>query len=250
MATEILFEAKNVGVSYRQRIGLLKYKSYWGLSDASVSLHAGETLGVVGGNGAGKSTLLRLVAGLIKHDRGEVFRKNGVRASLLAINAGFREELPGRDNAILAAMLLGMSYWDAKAKISNIEEFADLGDFFLQPVATYSTGMKARLGFAVAVHSDPDILLIDEVLGVGDQEFREKSSQAMRDKIKSNKTVVLVSHSMDAIAELCDSVLWLHKGATVAFGECDHIVSEYNVAVMAAVGRLLQQTAKVEVQNS
>lgn len=239
MTAKIVFEAKNVGVSYRQRLGLLKYQTFWGLSDISFRLHAGETLGVIGGNGAGKSTLLRLIAGIIEQDRGSVKRDHSARASLLALNAGFRPELAGRDNAILSGMLLGMSYADVKKRLPEIEEFCGIGDFFDQPVAVYSTGMRARLGFAVAVCADPDILLIDEVLGVGDQAFQEKSSEAMRQKINSNKTVVLVSHSMAAVSELCDTVLWIHKGCTVGMGDTDYIISEYDQAVRDAVEMLL-----------
>lgn len=243
MTDKIIFEAKNVGVSYRQRLGLLKYQTFWGLSDVSFQLRAGETLGVIGGNGAGKSTLLRLIAGIIDQDRGEICRAPGMRASLLALNAGFRPELPGKDNALLAGMLLGMSYAEINDRLPEIREFCGIGDFFDQPVAVYSTGMRARLGFAVAVYADPDVLLIDEVLGVGDQEFQDRSSKAMRQKINSNKTVVLVSHSMAAIRELCDTVLWIHKGKTVAIGSADHIISEYDKAVRIAVEKLLKNNA-------
>lgn len=235
MTPKIIFEAKNAGVSYRRRIGVMKHQSYWALKDVSFELYAGETLGIIGANGAGKSTLLRMIAGIINPDVGTLHRDANLTASLLALNAGFKPELPGLENAILGGMFLGMRYKDVKAKIEEIRNFCDIGDFFEQPVATYSTGMRARLGFAVAINADPDILLIDEVLGVGDQTFKEKSHLAMKEKIHSNKTVVLVSHSMEAIRELCNRVLWIDKGRTIASGDPDAVISTYYEAIKHAI---------------
>lgn len=235
MQQRILVDVKSAGVSYRQRIGLLKYNTFWGLKDVSFQLRAGETLGIIGDNGAGKSTLLRLVSGIIDPNKGSIWREPSARFSLLALNAGFRPELSGRDNAMLGGMLLGMPRLEIKKLIPEIESFADIGEFFDQPVASYSTGMRARLGFAVAIHADPDVLLIDEVLGVGDQNFKMKSSKAMREKIESNKTVVLVSHSLESIAELCDRVMWIEKGRLIAIGDTDRILNGYRDAIKLAV---------------
>ncbi|PAU60667.1 ABC transporter [Pseudomonas sp. PIC25] len=235
MSGRIIFNAHNLGVSYRQRTGLLRYEKFWALQDASFTLHAGETLGVIGANGAGKSTLLRLIAGIIEPDRGHLWRHPHMRASLLALNVGFKPELSGRENAIISGLLLGLSLQRIKALTDDICQFSELGDFFERPVGTYSTGMRARLGFAVAIHADPDILLIDEVLGVGDQNFKDKSHDAMKEKIKSNKTVVLVSHSMDAIRSLCDRVLWIHEGKSIICGKAETVIQGYLETIRIAV---------------
>lgn len=249
MTRKILLNVCSVGVCYRQRTGLLRYKNFWGLKDVSFKLYAGETLGIIGGNGAGKSTLLRLLAGIIEPDRGSIWRYPGVVASLLALNVGFRPELSGRENATLSGMLLGMKLADVTHKLEQIKTFSDLGDFFEEPVGAYSTGMRARLGFAVAIHADPDILLIDEVLGVGDESFRLKSQQAMRDKIKANKTVVLVSHSMEAIRELSDRVLWLADGRSMACGNAHKIIDGYFAAVKKAIAALWKKSGKQNGQQ-
>lgn len=238
MPGRILINVCNVGVNYRQRTGLLRYKHFWGLKDVSFKLYAGETLGIIGGNGAGKSTLLRLLAGIIEPDQGYIWRYPGIVASLLALSVGFRPELSGRENAVLSGMLLGMKLSKVNECLEEIKAFSDLGSFFEEPVGTYSTGMRARLGFAVAIYADPDILLIDEVLGVGDESFRLKSQTAMREKIKANKTVVLVSHSMEAIKELSDRVLWIQGGHVVACGESSRIINGYHAAVRTALGLL------------
>lgn len=237
MSEKTIFEARNIGVCYRQRAGFLRNDHYWALKDVSFELRAGETLGVIGANGAGKSTLLRLIAGIIEPDRGTLVRQSGITASLLALSVGLKNELSGRENAIISGLLLGMHLEQVKSLIDDIHRFSGLGDFFERPVGGYSTGMRARLGFAVAIHADPDILLIDEVLGVGDQNFRDKSHKAMKKKIESNKTVVLVSHSMDAIRSLCDRVIWIHDGKSIACGETEYVTSGY----LEAVGQALQE---------
>jgi lipopolysaccharide transport system ATP-binding protein len=232
---EVIINASQIGVSYRRHVGLLKHQKFWALKDITFDVRAGETLGVIGGNGAGKSTLLRAIAGIADPDRGVIFRKPGVSASLLALNVGWKPELSGEKNAILGAMLLGLRYHDAKSKVEEIKEFCDIGDFFYEPVGTYSTGMKARLGFSVAMHANPDIMLIDEVLGVGDQDFREKSHEAMKAKIRSNKTVILVSHSLESIRELCSRVLWIEKGKSIYCGDTQTALDGYLEAVKVAV---------------
>ncbi|MCP8462392.1 ABC transporter ATP-binding protein [Pseudomonas sp. ZM23] len=235
MSSELILRAENVGLSYRQRVGMLRYESFWALQDVSFDLFEGETLGVIGNNGAGKSTLLRMIAGIVDPDRGTLERRKPLNASLLALNVGFKPELSGRDNVIIGGLLLGMSRDELRRRMDEIREFSDLGDFFERPVGTYSTGMRARLGFAVAIHADPDILLIDEILGVGDQTFREKSHAAMKAKIKQGKTVILVSHSMEAIRDLCHRVLWIERGKLVLCGDTPKVVETYHEAVRIAV---------------
>ena len=245
MAGEVIVELSGVGVSYLQRTGVLRYQRLWGLEDVNLELRAGETLGIIGANGAGKSTLLRLLARITEPDRGEIRWRREMSSSLLALNAGFRPELSGRDNAMVSGMLLGLRRRDIEALLPRIREYSELGDFFDRPAGSYSTGMRARLGFAVAIHADSDILLIDEVLGVGDESFRIKSQHAMKQKIRSNKTVVLVSHSMEAIKELCDRVIWIEKGRCLITGEAKYVVDGYQDAVKKAVRQAMQaQRAK------
>ncbi|MHA6491671.1 ABC transporter ATP-binding protein [Pseudomonas borbori] len=249
MSGQVVFEARNVGLSYRQRAGVLRFNNFWALDDVSFILRAGETLGVIGANGAGKSTLLRLIAGIIDPDRGHLWRHPHKTASLLALNVGFKPELSGRENVVIGGLLLGLRLQQIKSLLDKIHEFSELGDFFERPVGTYSTGMRARLGFAVAIHADPDILLIDEVLGVGDQSFKIKSHEAMKQKIGSNKTVVLVSHSMEAIRELCDRVLWIHEGKSILCGPSDEVINAYLEVVRQAV-KQANQIARDAVRPS
>lgn len=241
MSESPLISAQNVGISYRQRTGVLKHESFWALRDVSFELYPGETLGVIGGNGAGKSTLLRMIAGITDPDQGRLYRQPNISANLLALNVGFKPELSGRENAMFSGLLLGMSRRQIVDKIDEIQHYSELQEFFDRPVGTYSTGMRARLGFALAIHADPDILLVDEVLGVGDEGFRVKSHAAMKAKIASDKTVVLVSHSMDAIRDLCDRVLWLHQGRTIICDKTEKVVEGYLETVRQVVS---EQRAK------
>ena len=232
---DVVLQVSHAGVAYRQRTGMLRYGNFWGLEDVDFELYAGETLGVIGANGAGKSTLLRLIAGVTQPDRGRLVWRRPLKANLLTLNAGFKPELTGRENATLSGLLLGMRLRDVTRSLDSIREFSELGDFFERPAGTYSTGMRARLGFAVAIHAESDVLLIDEVLGVGDASFRMKSQRVMRDVVRSNKTVVLVSHSMEAIRELCDRVIWIDKGRSIITGDASYVIDGYHVAVREAV---------------
>lgn len=241
MSSPVILDARHVGISYRQRSGLLRYERFWGLKDVSFTLRAGETLGIIGSNGAGKSTLLRMIAGIIAPDRGELWRNPHMTASLLALNAGLKPELSGRENAIISGLLLGMKRCDITALLDDIRAFSGLEEFFERPVGSYSTGMRARLGFAVAINADPDVLLIDEVLGVGDQNFKEKSHAAIKEKIRSNKTVVLVSHSMEAIRSLSDRVLWLQQGTSIVCDEPNYVINGYIETIKLAVKNQKQQ---------
>jgi lipopolysaccharide transport system ATP-binding protein len=223
---DVVVSLKNIAVSYRRRAGTLRWDKYWALNDVSFDVFHGETLGIVGHNGAGKSTLLRVLAGIIAPDRGEI-QKNGHSVSLLSLQAGFIPHLSGKENAVLSGMLLGLHRKDIEKKMRDIVLFSELGDFIEEPVRSYSLGMKARLGFAIAFQTDPDVLLVDEVLGVGDMQFRKKSSEAMRKKIQSDKTVVLVSHNADMIRELCDRVVWIEDGKSCLEGDPGLILAHY-----------------------
>ncbi len=225
-----IIELKNVGVRYRRKAGFMRSSAFWALHDVSFDLKHGETLGVIGRNGAGKSTLLRLLAGILAPDTGEV-RRETERVSLLALQAGFIPALTGRQNAILSGILLGLSKAEVMARMDAMVGFAELEQFIDEPVRTYSSGMRARLGFTVAFQADPDVLLVDEILGTGDASFKEKSSAAMREKIASDKTVVIVTHYPETILDLCDRVVWVEKGVTVEIGEPRTVVDHYQQSI-------------------
>jgi len=225
-----ILSLKNVGVSYPQKNGFFKKNPYWALKNVSFDLFHGETLGIIGRNGAGKSTMLRLIAGILEPDKGEIVRSN-LSVSLLSLSVGFSPHLTGRQNAVLSGLLLGMRRFQIEQKMNRIIEFAELGEFFDQPVRTYSTGMRARLGFSVALQADQDIMLVDEVLGVGDEDFRIKSSTALKKKIRSEKSVIIVSHSVPTLKELCDRVVWIEDGENRAEGNSDDVLSRYQEEV-------------------
>jgi len=181
---------------------------------------------VVGRNGAGKSTLLQLLGGIISPDAGQIHRAAS-QISLLSMQAGFDPQLSGKANAILSGMLLGFNRQEVESKLYNIISFSELGDFIDKPVNSYSTGMRARLGFSVALELNPDVLLIDEVLGVGDLRFREKSMAVMKEKLLSKQTIVFVSHNGHVVRNLCNRAIWLENGKLVMDGSADDVVSAY-----------------------
>jgi lipopolysaccharide transport system ATP-binding protein len=221
-----VLEMSHVGFYYQKQRSLFSKEKFWALKDVSFSLHKGESLGVIGRNGAGKSTLLRLLAGIVNPDAGTVVN-HGFTTSLLSLQAGFAPYLSGRDNTIISGLTLGIPKKIINAKMESIKEFSGLDGFFEQSVNSYSSGMKARLGFSIAYQLDPDVLLIDEVLGVGDELFKQKSSAAMKEKIRSNKTVVLVTHAASTIRELCDRAVWIEEGVTRSVGKAGDVLREY-----------------------
>lgn len=229
MTQHKILQLDNVGISYKRKGGFLGLNgdAFWALKDISLSIYQGETLGIIGRNGAGKSTLLQLLAGILRPDRGTLHKMIEHKASLLALQLGFIPYLSGRENAILSGMLMGMSRKEVENKLQNIIEFSELGDFIDQPVITYSSGMSARLGFSVAHYADPDILLVDEVLGVGDAEFALKSTAAMYEKMQSNKTVVFVSHQTSLVQNLCTRLVWVEEGRTILEGEPEKVLGAY-----------------------
>ena len=222
---------KNVGLAYRLQ-DRFKRKLYWALKDISFDVYQGETLGIIGRNGAGKSTLLRLLAGIVRPDVGTV-ETGDLKVSLLAMRLGFIPHLSGRENIILGGMLLGLSRREIKKKLPEIIDFAELGEFIDQPVHTYSAGMGSRLGFAVANHANPDVLLIDETLAAGDAKFKEKAAAAMQEKLSSNKTIVLVSHGIGTIKRFCNRVVWIDEGRVRACGDVDEVTDEYKNTLVA-----------------
>ena len=218
---------RSVGVCYRNRSRLLgRGQEFWALSDVSFDAYPGETIGLVGSNGGGKTTLLKAIAGIIEPDQGTIERGD-INLSMLSLQVGFLPQLSGRENAILSGMLLGLLRAEAERRVGDIEAFADLGHHFNEPLATYSSGMRARLGFSCALYSAAEVLLIDEVLGVGDQDFRTKSTAAIKELILSNRTVLLASHNLVTIRELCDRVVWIDRGGVRAAGVTAQVLEQY-----------------------
>ena len=207
-----LISLDRVAVRYKRKGNLLKPATYYdALTDVSMEIGHGETIGIYGKNGSGKSTLLKVITGILKPNSGTI-TNHGASVSLLALQAGFDMNLNGSENAILGGMLQGLSRKDATANLKMIEDYADLGEFFYEPVRTYSTGMLARLGFAVAITTEPDVLLIDEVLSVGDEEFRKKAEHTILSRLGSRQSIVIVSHSMHRLKQLCDRVILIEDG--------------------------------------
>lgn len=222
-----LMRLENVGLAY-QGVRKVGSRGFWALEDVSMDLHEGETLGLIGRNGAGKSTLLRILAGILRPDRGRVVVRKPLRIQLLALGLGFVPHLSGRDNAIMSGMLLGMSRREIEGRLTAIQDYSELGDFFEQPLNTFSSGMMMRLGFSVAMQSQPDVLLIDEVLGVGDAEFLKKSGNDLRARMRSGMTCVLVSHQDATIEELSDRVAWIEHGRLVMQADVQSTLRAYH----------------------
>ncbi len=225
MTCEPILQVEHVDLSFRNR-HLFRRTRFDVLRDICFELFRGETLGVIGRNGSGKSTLLRLVAGVYQPDAGRI-RHLSRNTSLLSLGLGFDPNLSGRDNAIICGMLLGRSKAEVVAKLDEIIEFSELQHFIDQPIRTYSSGMRTRLGFSVAVTVQTDLLLIDEVLGVGDARFRRKAVSVMREKLRGDKSVMFVSHAERQVRTLCDRALWLEKGQLMDIGPTDAVFDRY-----------------------
>ena len=216
----------DVGFTYRTLSGLFSIEKYQALKSINFEINPGETLGVIGSNGSGKSTLLKVLARIYKPDEGEIFY-NANKISLLSLALGFDPRLSGFDNAILSSMLLGATLRVAKQKVAAIIDFSELGEFASHSVRTYSSGMRARLGFSVALNMHADVLLIDEALAVGDAKFKAKSEKAIAEKVTSSQTVVLVSHSTAQINRLCDRAIWIEGGRIVQSGDTNVVTTAY-----------------------
>ena len=202
------------------------HNPFYALKDISFHIGDGECVGVVGANGAGKSTLLSLITGLAPPSRGEV-KVNGRVAALLELGAGFHPDLTGRENVLLNASLMGFKRSEAMKLYESIVDFAEMADSMGEPLRTYSSGMKLRLGFSVAINLDPDILIIDEILAVGDQAFQNKCTEKVFEIKKRGKTILCVSHSGLIIQNLCDRALWLDHGQLVMAGASVDVVNAY-----------------------
>ena len=197
---------------------------YWALRDIGFTVEAGESIGLAGANGSGKSTLLKVIGGILTPDSGEV-RVRGRIAALLELGAGFHPDLTGRENIVLNASILGLDEDEINSKMDSIIEFSGISDFIDTQVKFYSSGMYVRLAFAVAIHSDPDILLVDEVLAVGDEPFQRKCMQKIREFQAEGRSIILVSHSAEQIINVCDRAIILDHGNIIAAGEAREAMS-------------------------
>ena len=208
------------------RGGRAKYEEFWALSDVSLEIPRGTTFGLIGHNGSGKSTLLKCIARILRADRGTI-AVDGSMSSLLELGAGFHPELSGRDNIYLNGSILGLSRKQLDAKYDEIVSFAGLERFVDTPVKNYSSGMYVRLGFAVAINVDPDVLLVDEVLAVGDEEFQRRCDEKFADLKAAGKTIVLVSHALDSVRRICDQAAWLDGGVLKGVGRPGELIDSY-----------------------
>ena len=196
------------------------------LKDVNFRVKRGAVYGVVGTNGAGKSTLMRTITGILPPTEGRVEVRGRV-STLLALGVGFNKELTGRENVVLGGMAAGIPREAMEDKYEEIVRFAELEDFMDMPMRTYSSGMYARLGFSVAVHMEPDILVIDEALSVGDAKFRKKSSDKMRELCDEDRTILLVTHALGTVKKMCDRAIWIHRGEVVMKDRATNVVRDY-----------------------
>jgi len=229
-----LFREKPTSLKARLLTSRSRAEDFWALRDVSVDVRQGSSLGLIGHNGSGKTTLLKIVAGILRPTSGLV-RQRGRLAALLELGAGFHPELTGKENVYLNASFLGLSRKETDAAYDAIVDFAEIEDFMENQVKFYSSGMLVRLGFAVAVHVDPEILLIDEVLAVGDEAFQAKCLDRIRRFQRDGRTIVLVTHALDVVRDICDRAVMLHHGRVHAFGAPDDVVREMRYVLLGAV---------------
>lgn len=238
MERENAIDVKDLHISYKclksfsikkslLRLKKTKAEVYEAVRGVSFSVPKGEILGIVGKNGSGKSTMLRAIAGIFSPDQGSI-DLHGNSVQLLSIGVGFQKKLTGRENILLSGMLLGFSEEQVRAKMDEIIEFANLGKFIDMPVKTYSSGMHSKLAFSITAILESDIMLIDEVLSVGDAKFKKKSFNKMKELISNDeRTVLIVSHSSQTLRQLCTSVLWLHEGELRMIGKTEEVLEAY-----------------------
>lgn len=206
--------------------GKIQYEEFWALRDVSFEVRKGEVLGIIGHNGAGKSTLLKVISGILKPTTGSV-QVNGTIVPMLELGSGFDFDLTGRENVFLNGAILGYSEQFLKGKYEEIAEFSELGQFIDVPLRNYSSGMVMRLAFSIATVVQPDILIVDEILAVGDAEFQEKSKRRMLELMGGGTTVLFVSHSLEQIREMCSKAIWLERGVVVMAGDTKSVCDAY-----------------------
>ncbi|MGP8205258.1 MAG: ABC transporter ATP-binding protein [Acidimicrobiales bacterium] len=218
------------------RGGRSKVDMFWALEDVSFEVYEGSTTGLIGENGSGKSTMLKCLARILRPDTGSV-SVTGKMSALLELGAGFHPELSGRENVFLNGAILGLKQKELMAKFDDIVDFAGIGQYIDEPVKNYSSGMYVRLGFSVAINVDPDILLVDEVLAVGDEAFQRKCLERFADLKRNGKTVIIVSHSMGSVVTMCDHAIWFKKGHKMADGDPRQVIEAYTGSITLAEHR-------------
>ncbi|MFN2136015.1 MAG: ABC transporter ATP-binding protein [Candidatus Promineifilaceae bacterium] len=223
-------------------------KELWALRDLSFDLYQGQSLGIVGRNGSGKSTVLKLVARIMRPTEGQV-TVNGRVSALLELGAGFHPDLTGRENIALNASVLGLSEQELGRNFEAIVEFSELGEFIDMPVKHYSSGMYMRLGFSVAIHVDPDILIIDEILAVGDQEFQTKCIDRIHELHQNGVSIILISHNLNVVRRMCSQVIWLENGQMRASGPTEDVATQYRYQSDTTVSRRLMQDKETQSFN-
>ncbi|AEV94733.1 ABC transporter ATP-binding protein [Pediococcus claussenii] len=220
-----LYKTKNDRLKNFFNIGKVEVPHFWSLKGVSLKINAGETVGIIGVNGSGKSTISNIISGIIPQTTGTVDVKGDT--SIIAIGAGFKRNLTGMENIRLKGLMQGLSLSEIDDVKDQIIDFADIGDFINQPVKDYSTGMRSRLGFAIAVHINPDIMIIDEALSVGDDTFYQKCVDKIMDFKKQGKTILFVSHSLKQVEMICDRVAWMHFGDLREIGDAKEVINHY-----------------------
>lgn len=220
------YSVKNTILNFYAKAKIPKSEYFRALNNVSLTVSNGEKLGIVGLNGAGKSTILKVMSGIFLPTQGEVTINRAV-SPILDFATGFEHQLTGIESVKMRLMFLGLSNREIKAKIPEIIEFSELGDFVYQPIKTYSSGMFIRLAFATSTAIDPEILIIDEVIGAGDAQFTIKAKNRLEHFLSQNCTVILSSHSMDILRNFCNRVIWLHKGQVIADGTTNDIINDY-----------------------
>jgi len=245
-----LFRERPTSLKQRLLTSRSRAEDFWALHDVSFDVREGGTLGLIGHNGSGKTTILKIIAGILRPTSGTV-RQRGRLAALLELGAGFHPELTGRENVYLNASFLGLSRKETDSAYEAIVEFAELEEFMDNQVKFYSSGMLVRLGFAVAVHVDPEVLLIDEVLAVGDEAFQAKCLERIRRFQQDGRTIVLVTHALDTVRAICDRAVMLHHGQVHAFGAPDDVVREMRYVLLGQVDESFvpeEGTREVEIE--
>lgn len=223
--------------------------AFWALKDINLTIEKGKTVGFIGRNGSGKSTLLKLISRILYPDGGTIIA-HGKISTLIELGSGFHPELTGRENVYINASILGFSRAEVNRKFNDIVSFSGLEEFIDNPVKTYSSGMYVRLGFSVAINIDPDILLVDEVLAVGDETFQKKCIRKIEEMKKAGKTIVFVSHDLPSVEELCDEVVLIHNGSLVTKGKPVEVISQYHkLLIGSGDARVRQEIPGVEINN-
>ena len=261
MSSEAIIEVTGLGKCYQTyekphhrllqmllaRLGKTYHREFWALRDVTFSVPRGRIFGILGKNGAGKSTLLQIICGTLTPSHGDVNVRGRV-AALLELGSGFNPEFTGIENVYMNAQLLGMTREQTDKKLEAILAFADIGEFVHQPVKTYSSGMFARLAFSVVIHVEPDILIVDEALSVGDAWFQHKSMARMRQLMESGCTVLFVSHSIDAVRALCDEAIWMERGGIKMQGNVTDVTNAYMNDVFIEHNRITLQASQPDTR--